>query len=385
MIATSFHAGASRRHSAGFTLVELMVGAAVGLLATLVIALVMSKAEGFKRSAASGTDAQVNGGMAIYALQRQLKMAGYGLITASAAQGCTLSAKQGMGTLPTTLAPVLITAGANGASDQIRVLGSSKTSYSLPTKVIAPYYDPHDTTGKALRFAVATALGANGGDLMAVIYGADKPCQIFQVSADPSIIRQIDRVDDGKWNQPGFPDTATTPLSSSFTPFLVNLGALSDVTYSISADFRLQQSTVDYTTLLTSSQDVQSNIVVLKALYGKDTDMNATVDTYDNVGPKNNAEWMQVKALRVAVLARSAQYEKDEVTTTLPQWDVGSVGTIPDASTCGTSKCITLHADLVSSDWKHYRYKVFDTLVPLRNQVWSDFVTTPGAATSSGQ
>jgi type IV pilus assembly protein PilW len=358
-----------RPASQGFTLIELMVGMLVGLLATLVIAEVLSTSEGFRRSSTSGSDAQVNGGMAIYAMQRQLKMAGYGLVTEGAAQGCTLSARHGTATLPPTLAPVLITAGADGAADTLRILASSKTSFSLPTKLIAPFYDPNDTGDKSRRFAVDSSLGVSNGDLMALVYGADQACQIFQVSADPGT-GQIDRLDSGNWNAAKFPDAAADKGA-----FLVNLGTLSDITFSLTSDQRLRQTQFDHLAQTSSSQDLQSNIVMLKALYGKDTTGDDVVDTYDTVRPTNNAGWLQVRSVRVAVLARSAQYEKDEVTVAAPQWNLGSAAAVTGAVDCGSNKCIDLlDGEADDTSWKHYRYKVFDTLVPLRNQLWrSDF------------
>lgn len=370
---TSFKAphASPRRRVAGFSLIELMVGAAVGLLATLVIAEVLKNSEGYKRSATSGSDAQINGGLSMYAVQRQLKMAGYGLSTDGNTLGCTLSSSNAAAALPATLAPAIITAGASGASDSVRILASSKTSFALPTQVVAPYYDPADSSSdKARRFAVASSLGASLNDLMALVYGVDGACQVFQVSAAPTV-GQIDRVDGGAWNTVRFPDTAAAAGA-----FLVNLGTLSDIQFSVTADFKLRQTQVNHMTGASTSTDLQSNVMLLKVLYGKDTNGDDIVDTYNTTTPTNNGGWLQVRAIRLAILARSAQYEKEEVTSEVPKWDVGSVGTVAGSAACGTSKCIDLAVDKLDTDWKHYRYKVFDALVPLRNQVWrADFST----------
>lgn len=365
------------RRQAGFTLIELMVGVVVGLLATLVIANVLSVAEGQRRSTTSGSDAQVNGGLAIYALQRQLKMAGYGLSTEGASLGCALSAKingAAPAGLPPTLAPVIITQGAAGAPDSVRILASSKTAFSLPTKVIAPYYDPNDVVGdKARRLAVVSSLGVEKDDLMTLVYQEDpagsgsRACQVFQVSEVPALA-QVERKDVGSWNANKFPDTAAADGA-----FLVNLGTLIDTTFSLTADFKLRQVQRNLRDQNSVTSDLQPNIVALKAFYGKDTNGDDVVDTFDADLPASNAQWLQVRAVRIAVLARSGQYEKDEVTTTAPQWDVGSFAATAGSVACGSSKCIDMKAD-ITDDWKHYRYKVFETLVPLRNQIWrSDF------------
>lgn len=86
-----------------------------------------------------------------------------------------------------------------------------------------------------------------------------------------------------------------------------------------------------------------------------------------------------MQSVRVAIVARSEQYEKDEVTTDTPQWDVGSTATYGNAvttKTCGSSKCIELPVAQISpsadpDQWKHFRYKVYDTVVPLRNMLWN--------------
>ena len=56
-----------------------------------------------------------------------------------------------------------------------------------------------------------------------------------------------------------------------------------------------------------------------------------------------------------APLARSAQLEKDIVTAAAPAW-AGSGGNAIDVS--------------ADASWRNYRYKVFETVVPLRNVAW---------------
>jgi type IV pilus assembly protein PilW len=98
--------------------------------------------------------------------------------------------------------------------------------------------------------------------------------------------------------------------------------------------------------------------VQLKALYGKDTNGDAVVDTWDNTLPANPTLWMQVRAVRIALLARSAQMEKTAVTAVAPTWNGG------------TAFAVTNPAD--GTDWHNYRYRVYETVVPLRNMIWSN-------------
>ncbi|HWH82007.1 MAG TPA: prepilin-type N-terminal cleavage/methylation domain-containing protein, partial [Burkholderiaceae bacterium] len=212
------------RAGRGFTLIELMVGLAIGLFVTLVITQVLVVSEGQRRSTTSGTDAQLSGALALYALQRDVQMSGYGIATAVEALGCEVRAQFNGTNFSWVLAPVEITAGSAGAPDTVRVMYSAKESYSVPAKVI----EDHPRT--AANFFTNTALGIDDGDLMIAVpktIDAANWCSVFDVTgtggANPQV--QHNPGNAGPWNQPGgqtiFPN-AGYPAGS----FLVNLGAL---------------------------------------------------------------------------------------------------------------------------------------------------------------
>jgi type IV pilus assembly protein PilW len=87
------------------------------------------------------------------------------------------------------------------------------------------------------------------------------------------------------------------------------------------------------------------------------------------VTPTTNAGWLQVISVRVVVVARSEQFEKEDVTPANLSWDVGTTPPTTGAATCGASECLTLEVDHLT-DWKRYRYKQFETVIPLRNMLW---------------
>lgn len=70
---------------------------------------------------------------------------------------------------------------------------------------------------------------------------------------------------------------------------------------------------------------------------------------------------MRVRALRIAIVARSIQYEKEMVSpATLTLW--GEV----DAANDDASPVRAL-----TDEQRHYRYKVYTTIIPIRNLIWS--------------
>ena len=353
-----------------------MVGLSVGLVATLAITQIVLNAEGHKRTTVSGTDAQVAGILAMDTLRSAIQSAGYGYSSLKATIGCPLEARFNGNPIPgfaAQLVPVAITDGDADAPDEIRVLSSSKAGLALPLAVTDPGYVPADPT-LGSSFPVTYAAGVAPLDLL-LAYHEGSPCQVFQASAVDA--GRVHRSTDSGWNPAGFPSQ-----SFSANAFLVNLGALEDVAYSVGDAGTLQFNQLQIGARSSPSYSghvsLYSNIVNLQAYYGKASSVDGVsvltgpIDTWDTTSPSSNAQWLQVRAIKIALVSRSEQYEKNAVTTRDPQWDIGTNTTIAGSFACGSSQCITLKIPRApgSTDWQHYRYKVFDSVVPLRNLLW---------------
>jgi type IV pilus assembly protein PilW len=354
--------------SRGVSLVELMIGLALGLVVTLVVAQVLSFAEGQKRITSGGSDAQVNGALALYTLQRELQMAGYGLTGDQAALGCPIQAKFGNAgaAFNWALAPVSITDGANGTPDQITVLSAGR-AFSVPLLVTVDHAKAGD------RFVVRSTIGVAVGDLLIAVpdgyAAATNWCTAFNVSSIAGTNQLVHANGaSAPWNQSGaasiMPD-AGYPAGTA----LVNAGQLINRSFGISANNALRQRTLNLATAATEDQELFPQVVNLQALYGKDTNNDGVVDTYNTTTPTTNALWRQVLAIRLAVVVRSVNFDKQEVTTAEPLWDVGNSATVAGSTACGESQCLSLKVDALA-DWKHYRYTVFDVVAPLRNLLW---------------
>src|ERR1700741_5444613 len=78
------------RSQKGFTLIEVMVGLLIGMLGTLIVAQAFTNNEARKRATTSNADAQANGAIALYMLERDTKAAGWGMTAGSNSySGCT--------------------------------------------------------------------------------------------------------------------------------------------------------------------------------------------------------------------------------------------------------------------------------------------------------
>ncbi|MEO8278137.1 MAG: prepilin-type N-terminal cleavage/methylation domain-containing protein, partial [Ideonella sp.] len=173
------HSSKSRRLGAraderGVTLIELMVGMVIGLIAVLVISQVMLAAEGQKRTTTSGSDAQLTGTLALYTLQRDLQMSGYGLGANQLGLGCNVrsllfNTTNGFNSVADRLmAPVRIYPSATvGGPDALRILGSSSDKFSVPTLVTSDH--PRTGTIGVTEFVVNNTVGIQAGDLMIAV------------------------------------------------------------------------------------------------------------------------------------------------------------------------------------------------------------------------
>lgn len=372
--------GVARGREAGFTIIELMVGLLVGMFVTLGVTYVLMNMEGQKRTVTSGSDAQLTGAMALATLARALQPAGYGFNQVPGVMGCALANKYGGGGLkemPERLVPVEIEDGKDGAPDTIRVFASGKESYAMPLR-LNQTYDPA-VIGADNQFVPLALAGvsprdaAYPGDLMVAAVDDKQPCEIFQVTTTAA--GAIGREDDGAWNATDFPGQIYRSGN-----YLINLGQPIDVTLGVSADGALTSKSLIFSDAgvpsYTEAVAVHRDIVNLQAMYGKDTSAtpDGAIDEWTSVKPTNNAQWQQVVALRVAVVARSTQFEREEVSPNLPQWEVGSEIPVAGTQPCRQnteSQCLDLTIPELPGDaHKHYRYKVFDSIIPLRNMVW---------------
>jgi len=370
------------RRQQGFTLIELMVGVVLGMLTILAIAQVLVVSEGRKRTITSGADAQISGALGLYAIQREVQMAGYGVSANPAALGCMVKYKVDTNPIANfTLAPVVIENGADG-SNIITVLKSTKSSFSVPIKIT----ENHAADGSY--FVVQSAVGVVENDLLIAVPptpSATDWCSVVQVKQGATnLLTTINiphaEASDADWNQPASANLLPTAGYPAAGSYLLDVGALSLRRFSVdTATQALQTSTLSRAGgMWTTAEDAQPQVVMLRAMYGKDTNADNVVDTYDNDTPATTAGWQQVLSIRVILVARSAQFEKDNegggnATSSTLQWDLGTTGVaVAGATSCHTNRqCLSLSLTHLGADWNKYRYKVYDTVVPLRNMLWN--------------
>lgn len=375
----------------GFSLIELMVGLSIALLGTLIIFDVYSSTERYRRTTVSGNDALLNGAFASYRIDQLLKMAGSGLGVGDktqSIQGCPLNVwKAGTAIVPSTYpspfntivtspivaAPVVIIDGGSSAPDAIIMIGSQSSARTAMIQL--------DTAPSTMSIGVISPIGIRRGDLLLAaeqdplqIYtsGVRKPCRLAEV--DPAASLTNGFVTDPFTIAGDYTPTSGFGTGYSASTRLVNLGGAPRTSvFAIGTDPINGQanSLLEFDFLQRETPPVKSiaeNVVDMQALYGvatNATDTNVSAWKSPATAPWNIASLTAgtpaaianlqlIRAVRIAVLTRSAQKETDNV----------SASSISYFSDLGGALPITKS---FSSTEQKYRYKLFDVTIPIRN------------------
>jgi type IV pilus assembly protein PilW len=366
----------------GFSLVEIMVGLVLGLLGTIVIFQVFAISEGQKRTTTSGNDANQNGIFALHTMERQLRMSGSGLVVAQGALGCLVNAsydgatKLLSGNVRAT--PLLIQDGGGSAPDKIITMYGNSA-------LAGPTFDISNVFGETMH--VTNTVGINQNDILLVVSGDQSdtnapplPCAIGQMtnaSAEKESEIEMDP-SKGKYNATG---GITNPgLTENSTGINLGQGGLFGFAINNPVNTnRYELASYDFLTGTTAS--VADNIVNLQALYGIDNGGGTALaedSIIDSWVPATGAwdytalndgsavatkKLRRIKAVRIALVARSALPEKPDASgnpITPAAWSLFATGLgAPAGKVSGT----------LSDEARNYRYKIFETVIPLRNML----------------
>ena len=361
------------RAERGVGLMEVMISIVIGMLLVLVIYQVYEISEGQKRTITSGSDALQNASYGLYAMGRDLSMAGNGI----ASTATTLNDCPDLKPIP-----VLIESGGDpNLPDKITVLygGSSSLSTAVPFRSNAAGTQAYTVTGP---------VGFSAGD---VIVAVQRPnCTISTIN--PGVIAVDPATGFSTISRTVVPGQVDNSYTSGVA-VLVNLGqpaSMGRIVYTVErtdstpgacpyvAGAERPQCALRSQNLLpdpaaaASPAPIINDVVNLKAQYGIDANCNGVLSWQDPTGawasnlvPAMDVACVpgtpglrQIQAVRIAIVTRSAQYEKESVSP-------ATLGLL-----CDTPTTCAATMDLSGPD-RHYRYKVLETAIPLRNALWN--------------
>jgi type IV pilus assembly protein PilW len=363
---------AMRRAQRGMSLIEVLVAIAIGMIGILIMTQAYLTSDEFNKATLGAGGAQTNGNVALFSLEREARMAGYGFNSAAALECGNLnwyyngnySGNLG-GSLPNIeLAPVVITSTA-GAPDQITIM------YATGEQRVTPGTLSKSMPSASSELNVDGTSGFQQNDMVLLVSKtAPVTCTMVQLTEIQTSASKLQHNPGGSapYNPPGaglFPAYAKNDS-------LFNLGNPIIRSYAIvNESLRVSEVFLNAATPGSGDFDLVDGIVDMRALYGKDTNDDGVVDVYNNVKPVGGAAWLQVLSLRIAVVARVGHYEKPTgancaATTANPTWTYENPVGTPQTATFNWTDLTD-----VTNQARCYRYRVFETTVPVRNMIWS--------------
>lgn len=366
----------ARHPQRGFSLVEVMVGLAIGMATVVIMMQMLMNSETMKRNASGGNDAQMNGTLALYTLERDIRASGYG-IGAANLLGCNLSYKTNtdkatvtVPLAPTTINPAstIVPAGDANTDTLLVVYGNADgSSEGDPLVAISVAGTYQVTTGAAF---------STDNVLVAQTSVRPTPCTLTT-----DVVRQVSG-----------PTLTVVPGVSGLAvgSIIYNLGTAPVVhAYAVRkgnltmCDYRLYDcSKSSYAATPDSNVwvPISGNIVALRAQYGRDAasvapPMTGVVSTYDQTTPTETASlslycgWARTLSMRIGLVARSGSYDKTSPTSAAPTWSGSTVSTVTPTNPVALPFDLTATSS-TTGEWKKFRYKALETTIPLRNSIW---------------
>lgn len=366
----------SSRGESGFGLVEIMVGLVIGLITILVITQVLMSFEGQKRTTSGAGDAQTNGALALFSIEHEVRMAGYGFVGPNnlyCPMGINIAYNDTVISDGAALEPVRIVDGGSGPDMIVMVRGSGGQG-TVPTRLKV---DPGAPTSPTKRWVDSPAglvfrpdpktpdtflIGATSGTEPCVLRQLSKaPTPVVSSKPDAANLIEFQYVTNTPYNKKpisGFAKQPSKNYGEDPDHMVINLGNIASRRYQILCDRLVESDATVSVAAPTACNDASvqvlaSQIVDLQARYGIDTNADQVVDDWvDATGTYSTLDVgkiSRIKAIRVALVARSALPERDEVSpASITLWDSGPAYAVPD---------------------RHYRYRVFETIMPIRNLI----------------
>ena len=338
----------------GASLIDVLVGVAISLVAIVIFHQVFLAFDAVRRNVAGTADVQSGGAFALSLLAAQIGNAGAGLANAAR----WLDTCPGSADVATTLRPidVLITDGGGAdRPDSLVVRQSFATTIGTPAAFASAAPAGAD-------FHVESPDGFAAGDRIAAI-SRTGTCVVTQVTAvgAPSA---------------GIVDIVHLPVVVDLpsTTVLLNLGPANQPA---TARYDVARGTLRSTDLGNGDAPVPlvSNILNVKFQYGIDSDGDGGFDTW--VAAEASGAWApskllaapratleRIKAVRVGVIVRSEH--PDRALTGEYRWVLFDCASADKAACPGR-----LEGTIAASPSGGYRYRVHETVVPLRNVIWN--------------
>ena len=368
--------------TSGFSLIELLVSMALGLIVVLAITGMLVRGEGSKRTTTSLNDVNQTGAYLAYVVDRALRSAGSGYAQRwNESFGCTLNAARGnnailprggawpapFSAVTTTLrlAPLVIGKGqSDSGSDVLMVMTGTSGYAESPPRVL-----PSSVSASGVR--LANTLGARGNDLV-LLAESGLGCMVQQVTNGFAGSDDQELPFSGTYYKSTGSTVNLSNFGSAATTYAVTLGNAVDNApqfqmFGVGANATLFSHDLLNLDGSDAPVPISDGVVALRALYGIDSNGDGKLDAFVDPGsaPWTSAALLdgsaaaqanlrRIVSVRVALVLRAPMVEKDTVS--------------PATLTLFRDLDATLQQTVtINGDDLKRRFRVVEFTVPLRN------------------
>ena len=406
------------RRARGFSLVELMVGLTIGFIAVAVIIQSLSVFGSHARTTTAGADAQESGLLGLMSIENDIRKAAVGFnhpdalscrnfysyyLVPNPDPSAPPPSPISLGDFPTL--PVVISDAAK--SDIVSVQHGMRIEGAAPALVWEVDHDLPDRIEFDLRRAYDLVAGNPLGSVVLMVNPETGSCALMAISSskysDDKVAKEVKvTVQNGLTgaapeynapiaymqanNWPGYGSEAGRGFfrgSLAFQVGNIGQGGVRSVEFSVDANNSLQ--TIVTGTGVAETTTVANEIVALQAQYGVSANVQSKEISawVDPVGawasaalkastPAAIQSRQRIKAIRVAIVARSGQRDGGLVTQACVDNNATNYGPCAwtDDTSANPAPAIDLRASAADTEWQHYRYRVYQTVIPMRNLMW---------------
>ncbi len=404
--------------AAGFTLIEIMIGLLIGVIGIVVIMETFAVSEGYKRTATTGSDAQTSGGIALYLLEREIRIAGYGM-NQLVANGCTSvvaynsssGTSSSMRLVPFEINPAGIPAGdpntdvvmvAYGTAGDFVTGIPADQSTQAGDYTVYGNFDAYRAGDVVIAYQPPSAAGLPPTCALAditAVPGASGNCSGASASSGPNVLghgtAQFENSYQGCSRTAPIHNSASgvrdpsgvaiPPLQQLSGGQLFNLGGTPVVKiYAIrGGNLTMCDALASDCTNVASYNVLVNNIVSLRAIYGQDTTvpLDGRIDQWTRAPLATSAQVSATVAVALEITAKNPLREKPSSGTTcdatpsasrpdrVQDWFGPTLS--PNDGTVATGQIDLTATATAPDDFRCYRYKLFQSSVPIRNMIWS--------------
>lgn len=344
------------KRSRAMSLVELLVGITVGALVILTVFSSISLYQGVRRTSVSGNNAMANAMTGIHFMTSDIQLAGLGFVDNGAflCNNVNLYYDGSIILNNARMEPIRL---VDGASDSITLIHANSSLSGAQAQLLSAMEDLNG------QINVNKAAGAQLGNIiMLADSSASSPCSVLEVTGVDSsgTTATVEHNSAGAKYNPSSPSVFSSSTAYSTDAVVVNAGSISYNTW------RVNNNILEVVNNITGNvEQIADNIVQLQAEYGVSNpgseQISAWVPATGSWANPSNADLRRIRAVRIAVIARSAYRER--------AINNACVTTTQVPATWPGSAAVDLSA---IANWQCYRYRVIKTVVPIKNIIWGN-------------